>query len=111
MELLAWATTLVKPDHIFFGQIQCGPPSLDFDFRRKKMLPPPVDYFDWDIDYLFVNQNLGHDNADDVNLTPFMAHKARLLQFQGWAGYALTPYGTIDYYEKVVGKMGQEESR
>jgi feruloyl esterase len=68
-----------------------------------------IDFFDWDGDYLMVNQNLGPENADDVNLTPFMAHRSNLLQFQGWADYALTPYGTIDYYEKVVGKMGQKK--
>ncbi len=43
MELLACATTIVKPDHIFFGQIQCGPPSLNLDFRGEKTLPAPVD--------------------------------------------------------------------
>jgi hypothetical protein len=42
MELLACTTILVEPDHIFFGQIQWGPPSFDFDFRREKMLPSPV---------------------------------------------------------------------
>src|SRR5208283_5300752 len=42
MELLACATPLVKPDYILFGQIKCGPPSFDFNFRPQKTLPAPV---------------------------------------------------------------------
>jgi feruloyl esterase len=63
-------------------------------------------WFDFDSDYLMVDQKIGNLNSYNTNLSPFKAHKAKLLQYQGWADTCLTPLGTIDYYTKVVDRMG-----
>lgn len=66
-----------------------------------------LSWFDFDSDYLFVDQKIGNLSSYNTNLAPFKAHKAKLLQFQGWADTCLSPYGTLDYYGKVVAKMGK----
>ena len=66
--------------------------------------------FDIDIDYLVVDQRIGHLNSENTNLAPFGAHKAKLLQYQGWADTCLTPYGTLDYYHKTVKRMGDVDN-
>ncbi len=43
VKLLARAVVGVEPDHLFFGQIQCSPPSFDFDLGRDKTLSAPID--------------------------------------------------------------------
>jgi feruloyl esterase len=41
-------------------------------------------------------------DATDPNLDAFREHGGKLLMFNGWRDMALTPLGTIEYYEKVV---------
>ena len=40
-------------------------------------------------------------DADDPNITPFLARKGKLILYHGWADPALNPLATIDYYEQV----------
>jgi Tannase and feruloyl esterase len=41
-------------------------------------------------------------DATDPNLDAFRAQGGKLLLYNGWRDMALTPLGTIDYYEKVM---------
>jgi tannase/feruloyl esterase len=44
--------------------------------------------------------NIG--DADDPNISRFMARKGKLILYHGWADPALNPLATIDYYTKVL---------
>ncbi len=41
-------------------------------------------------------------NATDPELTAFRRRGGKLLMYTGWADMALSPYGTIEYYESVL---------
>lgn len=49
-------------------------------------------------------------NADRTNLRPFKVRGGKLLMYNGWADHAITALGTIQYYEKVVMRMGGREN-
>jgi feruloyl esterase len=42
-------------------------------------------------------------NATDPNLSEFRSKGGKLLMFTGWSDMAITPLGTIAYYEDVIG--------
>ena len=41
-------------------------------------------------------------NADDPDLSKYRSNGGKLLMFTGWSDMAITPYGTIAYYESVL---------
>ncbi|MEG3614301.1 tannase/feruloyl esterase family alpha/beta hydrolase [Isoptericola haloaureus] len=45
-------------------------------------------------------------NADDVDLSAFRERGGKLILWHGWADPLITPYGTLDYYERVVDADG-----
>jgi hypothetical protein len=45
-------------------------------------------------------------NATKTNLRHFKALGHKMIMYQGWADPAITPLGTIDYYEEVLERMG-----
>lgn len=45
----------------------------------------------------------------DANLKKFKQQGGKLLLYHGWADPAISAYGTIDYYEKVVAKVGGKQ--
>jgi len=48
-------------------------------------------------------------NATDPNLKEFKARGGKLILYHGWSDAALPPVNTINYFQSVVGKMGQRD--
>ena len=40
-------------------------------------------------------------NSNNPDLRTFRAHGGKLIQYHGWADAAISPFGSIEYYEKV----------
>jgi len=49
-------------------------------------------------------------NATDPNLKPFQSHGGKLILYHGWNDAAISAINSIDYYNSVVGAMGQQTS-
>jgi feruloyl esterase len=41
-------------------------------------------------------------NSTNPDLRSFRAHGGKLIQYHGWADAAISPFGSIEYYDKVV---------
>jgi hypothetical protein len=48
-------------------------------------------------------------NATDPDLKPFGAHGGKLILYHGWNDPAIPALNTVNYYESVVGKLGQSD--
>jgi len=65
--------------------------------------------FDVDADLKAANERTAQAlNATDPDLKQFEARGGKLILYHGWSDPAITPLSTIEYYESVVKKMGQE---
>ena len=49
-------------------------------------------------------------NATDPNLASFKAHGGKLIIYHGWNDPAISALNTINYYNSVIAKMGQQNS-
>ena len=49
-------------------------------------------------------------NATNPDLKPFMARGGKLIMYQGWSDQATTPLNSVDYYDSVVRRMGQQSA-
>jgi feruloyl esterase len=49
-------------------------------------------------------------NATDPNLKALRDRGGKLIIFHGWNDPAIAPVNTLNYYESVLGKMGQKQS-
>jgi hypothetical protein len=49
-------------------------------------------------------------NATDPDLSRFAAHGGKLILYHGWNDPAISPLNTIQYYEQVQAKMGDEKT-
>jgi hypothetical protein len=49
-------------------------------------------------------------NATDADLKPFQARGGKLILYHGWNDPAIPALNTVNYYESVVGKLGQSET-
>jgi len=62
------------------------------------------DYVDYDLNKLEYDARVIAKtmNATDPNLSEFRSKGGKLLMFTGWSDMAITPLGTIAYYEDVI---------
>jgi tannase/feruloyl esterase len=49
-------------------------------------------------------------NATDPNLAAFKAHGGKLIIYHGWNDPAISAINTINYYNSVIAKMGQQNT-
>jgi feruloyl esterase len=47
-------------------------------------------------------------DANDPDLKPFFVRGGKLILYHGWNDPAISPFSTIDYYEKVLGVTGKQ---
>lgn len=47
-------------------------------------------------------------DANDPNLKPFFSHGGKLILYHGWSDPAISPFSTIDYYNKVLAATGKQ---
>jgi hypothetical protein len=72
-----------------------------WDFRR----------FNFDSDVAFLDDKLGPvRNATNANLKPFKAAGGKLILYHGWSDPDIAPLSTINYYENVTSKMGDQNA-
>jgi hypothetical protein len=63
--------------------------------------------FDFDRDSRMMEQKIGSIfNANDADLRAQKAKGIKVIQYHGWADQALSPGESINYYERVMAKMG-----
>ena len=64
--------------------------------------------FSFDRDYkLAVEKTADALNSTDVNLAPFVSRGGKLVLYHGWNDPGIPALMTVDYYNGVVGKIGQ----
>jgi len=49
-------------------------------------------------------------NSDEPDLKAFKAAGGKMIVWHGWADAIVTPYKTVDWYEKLSSNMGGEEA-
>ncbi len=82
----------------FFSDFVFG--KSDWDYKTFKV----------DADLKAANERTAQAlNATDPYLKPFKARGGKLVLYHGWNDPAITALNTIDYYESVIKKMGQED--
>jgi feruloyl esterase len=80
----------------FFSNFVFG--KSDWDYKTFKV----------DADLKAAKERTGQAlNAADPDLKPFKARGGKLIIYHGWNDPAITPLNSVDYYESVVKKMGQ----
>ena len=50
-------------------------------------------------------------NSIDPDLRAFRAHGGKLLQYHGWSDPLISPYSSIEYYERVLSRFGAVRQR
>jgi feruloyl esterase len=101
-----WETWIIGPKasqgqfaNQFFGSFMWADPNWDFrsfDFAKD------VDRADAQLGAVI--------NSNDPDLSAFAARGGKLILYQGWADAAITPWGTIQYYQNIQRKMGTDEA-
>jgi feruloyl esterase len=67
--------------------------------------------FDLDRDMPIIDQKVGFVDATDPDLKKFKAHGGKLLLYAGWADTGITPINTVEYYDRLVKKMGTSDAK
>ena len=65
---------------------------------------PDWDYTKYNIDTLFSDATAAEQtlNATNADIDAFRARGGKLLMYTGWSDMALTPNGTVEYYESIL---------
>ena len=92
--------------------------SLQFDFGTGFFASmvfdsPNWDFrtFDFDAGVKLADQKQASTlNATNANLQPFKARGGKLILYHGWSDAAIPPLSTIEYYNRVIGAMGQADT-
>jgi feruloyl esterase len=82
-------------------------------FKNMVFSNPQWDFrtFDVDRDTSIADQRMaGYLNANDPNLSGFQRRGGKLILYHGWSDAAIAPTATVDYYQRVVAKMGAAQS-
>jgi feruloyl esterase len=67
--------------------------------------------FSFDRDYkLAVKKTAEALNATDANLQPFVSRGGKLVLYHGWNDPGIPALMTVDYYNGIVGKIGQSSA-
>jgi len=70
--------------------------------------------FDKDTDKMLTSKLPNGETYTDAynaktDLSAFKAHGGKLIQYHGWADQQISPYASIDYYDKTVGKLSKAD--
>jgi feruloyl esterase len=92
--------------------------SLGFEFAVGFFADMVYQNADWDISHASLDQAVvAADqkmaailNATDANLAAFKARGGKLIIYHGWNDPAISALNTINYYNSVIGKMGQQNA-
>jgi hypothetical protein len=92
--------------------------SLGFGFTTGFFADMVYSQADWDIFHanlddataLADQKAAGMLNATDPNLAAFKAHGGKLIIYHGWNDPAISALNTINYYESLIAKMGQQNA-
>ena len=107
-----------------FGKqaVPSSPPTPMADFGLYVLSDPAIRYAitrDTNIDSLTFDPNQWKArtqqlsnimDANDVDLSAFESHGGKLLLMHGSVDTAVSPYNTIDYYNRLVAHMGKSET-
>ncbi|HVZ27472.1 MAG TPA: tannase/feruloyl esterase family alpha/beta hydrolase, partial [Rhizomicrobium sp.] len=69
--------------------------------------------FDKDTDKM-LGGKVGSESFSDAynaktDLTAFKAHGGKIIQYHGWADQQISPYSSVDYYNKTVARMSKAD--
>jgi Tannase and feruloyl esterase len=57
------------------------------------------------------DEKMAHDlNANDADLRPFEHRGGKLILYHGWSDAAISPYNTIEYYNRLAGRLKAKET-
>ena len=82
-------------------------------FSHLTFQNPSWDYrtFDFERDVAVADKTVGAlVNSIDANLKPFLDRGGKLLMYHGWADPGIPPRNSVNYYEKVVDKVGKSKA-
>lgn len=82
-------------------------------FKNMVYNDPNWDFktFDLERDGKLANEKLAPVlNATDSNLNAFSARGGKLILYHGWNDAALPPMNTVNYYQSVAAKLGQQRA-
>ncbi|MBV2358941.1 tannase/feruloyl esterase family alpha/beta hydrolase [Thalassococcus sp. CAU 1522] len=69
----------------------------------------PMD-FDFETDPARMSTSAGFYNSDNPDLTAFREAGGKMIVWHGWADAIVTPYKTVDWYEKASAAAGGEDA-
>ena len=82
----------------FFRYAGFGKPDPNYDVHR----------FDFDKDPARLDEMRALVNANNPDLSDFRSRGGKLIMYHGWADPALTPYMSVDYYERALKASGPQ---
>jgi feruloyl esterase len=83
-----------------------------FDLVRITYNDPNYDWqkFDLDKDMPIMDKAIGYVDAVNPDLGKFKSSGGKLLIYHGWSDTSITPETTVWYYDRVLEKMGKNQS-